>query len=333
MRTSVLGCIASLMGVAVPVASVAADSGGSSTFFAGAEFDNQDSQRFDLGMTLRSSGGTSLSLVGSRTDTEAETQDLDSTYAFGKVTHDFGGIGLGAGVRHMEDDGFTETLGMLGTAFLDFGQARITATIESRQTDFDDALFEASGAELGLDDVTTATGTAACSVDSLGYGLGFELTRQRWSLYASGVVFDYSAYECAVEVTATTNGAAGGGPAGPGRAPFGIARPAGVTQLAAGSIQPLGGYTSTLVPRDAALLESSLMVGASVAVGLRSTLGVELYHDTEQFAPVDSSTLLGYLIFGLTESLSLELTLGAREADGFDSATFAGLRLSATIGR
>jgi hypothetical protein len=145
MRTSVLGCIVSLMGVAVPVASLAADSAGSSTFFAGAEFDNQDSRRFDLGMTLRSSGGTSLSLVGSRTDTEAETQDLNSTYAFGKVTRDFGRIGLGAGVRHMEDDGFTETLGLLGTAFLDFGQARITATIESRQTDFDDALFEASG--------------------------------------------------------------------------------------------------------------------------------------------------------------------------------------------
>jgi hypothetical protein len=97
--------------------------------------------------------------------------------------------------------------------------------------------------------------------------------------------------------------------------------------------RPLGGYTSTLVPREAALLESSFMIGASVAVGARSTLGVELYHDTEQFAPVDSSTLLGYFSFGLTESLSLEFTLGAREADGFDSATFAGLRLSATIGR
>jgi hypothetical protein len=333
MRTSALGCIATLMGLAVPVESMAADSTGSSTFFAGAEFDNRDSRRVDLGLTLRSGGGTSLSLVGSRTDTAAETLDLESTYAFGKVTHDFGRIGLGAGVRHMEDEGLTETLGLLGTAFLDVGQARLTATIESRKTDLAEAPFEASGADLGLDDVTTATGTATCNVDSLGYGVGFELTQQGWSLYASGMAFDYSAYKCAVEVTSTSGGTTGGGPAGPGRAPFGIARPAVVTQLAAGTMRPLGGYSSTLVPREAALLESSFMIGASFAVGARSTLGVELYHDTEQFAPVDSSTLLGYVIFGLTESLSLEFNLGTREADGFDSATFAGLRLSATIGR
>jgi len=314
------------------MASVAMESPGSATFFAGAEFDSQDSQRLDLGMTLRSGGGTTLNLTGSRTDTETETRDLTSNHAFGKVTHDFGRFGLGAGIRHMEDQGLTSTLGLLGTAFVDLEQVRITATLEGRETDFDDAVFTASGADLGLEDVTTASGTAACSVNSLGYGLGIELAQPRWTLYASATVFDYSAYKCAVEVTSTT-GATPGAPAGPGRAPFGIARPGIVTQLAAGITRPLGGYTSTLVPREAALLESSLMIGAGFALGARSTLGVELYHDTEEFAPIESTTLLGYVTFELTEALSLELNLGAREADGFDSVTFAGLRLSATVGR
>jgi len=106
---------------------------------------------------------------------------VSSTYAFGQLTHDFGRFGLGAGVRHMRDEDLSKTLGYQGSAFLDLTAARFTAAVESRSTDFDDAPFTASGSDLGLTGVTSASGIAACSVDSLNYGLGFSIARPSYS--------------------------------------------------------------------------------------------------------------------------------------------------------
>jgi hypothetical protein len=333
MKLRLVRPLATVLAIATLSMPATAETAAGATFFAGAEFDDQDGQRFDLGLAATSSGGTRVDLVGSRTETELDTRDLTSTYAFGSLTHDFGRFGLGAGVRHMQDDDFTDTLGLLGMAFVDFASGRLTFSLESRESDFDELPFTLSGEELGLDGVTSASGTATCSVDSLGYGVRLEIVTPGWSFYSSATAFDYSTETCDFEVTSTTGGTTGGAGPGAGRPPIAISRPSIVTGLAAGVTTPLGGYGSTLVPHEAALLESSLMVGANFAAGARTTLGLEFYRDSEQFFDVDTNTVLGYVSFRLTDALGLELTAGVRESDGFENAAFAGLRLSASVSR
>lgn len=319
-----------------PVEAALAEREAGTTVFAGAEVDDQDSQRFDLGLSLLTEGGTGFDLFGSWTDTEVDTGDLSSTYVFGLVNHDFGRFGVGAGVRHFSDEDYSETLSLLGNAFYDFDNGRLSATIEARDTDFDPFEFTLSGADAGMPEFETVTGIADCSTDSLGYGLGIDVNQGRWGFYAHGSYFDYDDADCDVDITSTTGGAGlaiprsakggfgvgpgMGGPGGPGTGPGG------------GGMTPLVGFSSTVAPREAILLESSIMIGASADVGSRGTVGLEYYHDTEELTPIETDTLLGYYIHQFTDVLGLELTVGLRDTDGYENATFVGLRLYASMG-
>lgn len=304
------------------------------TVYAGAEFDDQDSQRLDLALSTLSEGGTGLDLAAAWTDTERDTGDLSSTHVFGLVTHDFGRFGLGGGARYLRDEDYAETLGLVGAAFVDFETVRLTARIEARSTDFDATSFTASGEDLGLEDVTSVSGTSRCSVDSLGYGLVLNASLERWSLYGSAMAYDYDSYSCKVEITSIVDGGGGNGNGGsPGPGWQGGVKGPMAARLVGATAAPLAGYTSTLLPREAALLESSVMVGASVDIGSRSGLGFEFYHEVEEFSSVEADTLLGYFDFDVGERLTLELTVGATDADGYETAVFVGLGVYAGLGR
>src|SRR5688572_16213878 len=95
-----------------------------STVFSGIEINNEDSHRFDLGVTLRSKRGSTLEFLGSRTETDGDALALSSSHLFGQVSHDFSRFGLGAGVRNMRDDDVAKTLGWLGSAFTEFSAGR-----------------------------------------------------------------------------------------------------------------------------------------------------------------------------------------------------------------
>jgi hypothetical protein len=322
-------------GVLAALASPAlADRAPGTTLYAGAELDDQDSRRLDLGLSYVSEGGTALDLVAAWTDTDRDSGDLSSTHAFGLVTHDFGRFGLGAGARYLRNDDHAETLGLIGAAFVDFDPLRLTVRIEGRNTDFDATGFTASGEDLGLEDVTSVAGTSRCSVDSLGYGLALDTRLERWSFYGSVMAYDYDSHSCKVEITSVVGGGSGGGNGGsPGPGWQGGVKGPMAERLVGATAAPLAGYSSTLLPREAALLESSIMVGVSVDVGSRSGLGIEFYHEAEQFSPVEADTLLGYFDFDVGERLTLELTIGATDADGYDTAAFVGLGVYAGLGR
>jgi len=132
-------------------------------------------------------------------------------------------------------------------------------------------------------------------------------------------------------LTSTTSGTTTS-PVGPGRAPIQVTRPPIVTQLASNVLTGFRGYSSTRAPREGTLLESNMMVGASFALGARSTLGFELYQDSEQFAQSDASTALAYLAFRLTPSVGVDFTAGLTESDLLENTAFAGVRLSASLG-
>jgi len=323
--------VAAVLGVASPAL---AENGAGTTFYAGAEFDDQDSQRFDAGLSFLSGGGTGVDVAGSWTDTDWTGGGLSSSYLYGLLTHDFGRFGLGAGARHMRDEDFSETLGFLGAAFVDFESARLRAMLEARDTDFDEAPFTATGADVGLPEITSVSGTSKCSVDSLGYGLALDATMKRWSFYASAMAYDYDSQSCAVEITSIdggSTGGGGGGMGGGGGGMYGVQGPV-AQRMVVGAAAPLAGYTSTLVPREAALLESSIMMGARFELGPRGTVGLEFYHEAEEFAPVETDTLLGYWTLDFSESFALELSAGVSDTDGYDQAAFVGLRLYASAG-
>jgi hypothetical protein len=318
------GSGALLVAATLPFGIAAAEETASSAtiFFTGIEFSNQDSHRFDLGLGFDSAGGTSIDLAGSRTEAELGAADFSSTYTSGKLTHDFGGFGFGAGVRHTRDEDFSKTLGWVGTAFVDAGITRLSATFESRSTDFDDTPFAISGADLGLTEIGTISGLVACSVDSRGYGAGLQIAQPQWSVYGSATAFDYSSSDCRASITSVTGGT--GTPIRLG--------PQILSRLATRVTNRLSGYSSRRLPRDAALLESSIMAGASFTPTERATLGLEVYRDSEEFAAATTNTLLTYLGISLTSTLTADLTLGTSQTDGLDDTAFAGLQISATIG-
>ena len=329
VRSTLQATLCALALTPVTVAAETAQPGGS-TFFAGIDVDNQDSRRLSLGLLVHSDAGTSFELVGVHSETDSDTLDLSSNYGFGQLSRDFGRFGLAAGVRHMRDDDLSKTLGWLGSGFVDFTDSRVTVSLESRETDFDEVDFTATGEELDLEGVTSATGTAACSVASLAYGLRLDVIRPEWNFYTAATTFNYGSHRCDTTITETTDGA-GPGPVIP--APISVRRPAVVENFVANAGGGFAGYSATLLPYDGALLESSLMLGASIALGERRSLGFELYRSSEEFASSETRTALAYLEYRIAARMALTFAAGATESDEWDRSVFAGVRISASMGR
>jgi hypothetical protein len=299
--------------------------------YSGAEVDDDDGTRFDLGASISTRHGTLYSLAASRAEVDSQAESLVSTSAVLGVDHDFGRFGVNAEVRPMRQDDVSESLSWLAGAYADFDLLRLGATFEWRDVEFDQTTFTASGAELGLSGITSATGTADCSVKSAGYGLSGRLDRPRWSVYASATGYDYSGYDCASNLTALTIGSTVV-PVAPGsRAPIDARRQGLFRRMAARLTRRFDGATASRIPRETALLESTLMVGAELATGTRTTFGAEIYHDSDEFAPDATQTFLGYLDYRATEVVSITVTLGSSNSDSLGRFNFIGLRASASF--
>jgi hypothetical protein len=295
--------------------------------YSGAEVDDEDGTRFDLGASISTRGGTLYSLSASR----AEVDSLESTSAALGIDHDFGRFGLNAEVRPMREDDVSESLSWLAGAYADFDLLRLGATFEWRDVEFDETTFTASGAELGVGGITSATGTADCSVQSTGYGLNGRLDRPRWSMYASATAYDYSGYDCTSNLTAVTIGQTVV-PVTPGSRPaIHTRRPGLFRRMAIGLTRRFDGATARRIPRETALLESTLMVGAELVTSTRTTFGAEIYRDSDEFAPDSTETFLGYLDYRATEILSITATLGSSNSDSLGRFNFVGLRASASF--
>jgi hypothetical protein len=85
------------------------------------------------------------------------------------------------------------------------------------------------------------------------------------------------------------------------------------------------------VPRETALLESSLSLGFTTPVSARWIGGVELYRDVEK---LDGSEYLTGVVFAdtrLDDTWTLELSAGYSAADLIDDSAFAGVRFTAAL--
>jgi hypothetical protein len=299
--------------------------------YSGAEVDDEDGTRFDIGASISTRRGTLYSLSASRAEVDSASGSLESTSAAFGVDHDFGRFGLNAEVRPMREEDVSESLSWFGGVYADLDLLRLGASVEWRDVEFDQTVFSASGGELGLQGITSATGTADCNVNSTGYGLNGRLDRPRWSVYASATAYDYSGYDCTSNLTSVTIGSTVV-PVAPGsRAPIATRRQGLFRRMAVGLTRRLNGVTASRIPRDTALLESTVMVGAELATSTRTTFGAEIYRDSDEFAPDSTETVLGYLDYRATKILSLTATLGSSRSDSLGRFNFIGLRAAASF--
>jgi hypothetical protein len=288
-----------------------------STLYAGAEWGNTDSHRLDAGAVFRFGGTNEVSAAMARADAELPSGEAVSRFATARATHDFGKLGVGLGVRHGEIEGVSKTLGWFASAFYDNRQIRVSAELETRDSELASSEFtEDFGPGVGV-----VSGVSRCEVASIGYLAQITWTRPRWSLSASGRAYDYADYDC--ELLSSTQGTTVRPGRGRGRA---LGR-----QLAAGALQDVSGFASRLFPRESTLLESSLSVGAMMPIDDRWYGGLELYHDVEKIGDNDYSTALAFAGIRLTETWTTEISLGHTSADEIEDTTFVGVRVTADL--
>jgi len=300
--------------------------------YSGGEVDDGDGRRIDLGLSVSSHGGTTYTLAGSHADVDSEAGPLVSTAAATGLEHDFGRFGLSGGIRQVREADVSKALTWLAGVYADVEPARLGATVERRNIDFDDTPFTVSGSDLGLTGVTSATGTAACSLTSTGYGANGRLDEPRWSLYGSAIAYHYSGYDCSSTLTEL---AVGGSqiPVTPGsRAPISVRHPVIFQRVAANVTRAFDGLTASRIPRETALLESTLMLGAELTTSARTTFGVEAYRDADEFAPTKTTTFLAYLDWRVTEVVSITSTIGTSDSDSLGRLQFLGVRATASFG-
>jgi hypothetical protein len=286
--------------------------------YAGGEWGDTESQRFDAGAVFRYHTATIFSASVSRGEASLLESAAVSTYATARVTHDFGSFGIGAGVRHGEVENVSSTLGWFASAFYDYREVRIVAEIESRDSELARTSFtEDFGPGVGV-----VSGISGCDVASIGYSAQFTLGRPRWSLYASARGYDYADYEC----TLVSADLPESEPPGRGRG-----RALG-RRLAEGALQRVSGFASRLMPRESTLLESSASLGAMMPFTERWYGGLELYHDVEKLGSTDFATALAFAGMRLNGGVwSTEFSLGYTAVDVIEDTTFIGLRVTAEL--
>lgn len=284
------------------------------SIYAGFEFGNTDSRRMDAGASLQFREAWSASAQVARSDFELPDEDMVSTVANLKLSYDFGAAGVGLGVRQGEIQDVVSTDGMFAAGFVDWDAMRFTLEVESRESDLAPASFTedlGSGVQSGISD---------CSVDSIGYLAQFNVDRPDWAAYVSYRTFDYGDFDCAVTVAA----APGGPPAhARGRA---LGR-----RLGAGALQPVAGFSSRLIPREAALLDSGVALGVLLPIRDRWFAGLDLYRDEEIVEGNSYSTAVGFAVYQFTATWSVELSAGYSDAEVVEDTAFAGFRVIASL--
>jgi hypothetical protein len=305
---------------ATACAGTPADEARNTSVSAGLEVSDTDSRRVYLAASTHIDEHWSLDAGLTRADIELPDFTTQSTLATAGVSRAFGDFSVGAGFRHSEIDGVSSSREWVVRGSANYQALRFGLEVGRREATLDPSPFvEDLGPGIGV-----VSGISRCSVDALGYRGSVNLDRPTWSGFVSLQLFDYDDYDCALEIVS------GGAPPGNGPPPHARGRALG-RRLAATTLDTAIGAVSRLVPREVSLLESGAALGFSTPIAGRWIGGIEAYRDVEK---IDGSEYLtGVLTAGtlLTDTWSLELSLGYTAADVIDDSAFAGVRVTAAF--
>jgi hypothetical protein len=316
-----------LLAAMLPLPGLAAGDAASdaTSVYAGIEVGTHDTRRLDAGGTYQR-GALQLSAAVANANVELPSGATESTLAVARASFDFGNFGqfghfgVSGGYRHGEVEDVARNGGWFAGAFLDREGLRVGVEVEARHTKLEPTPFtEDLGGSTGI-----VSGISRCELDSLGYEARADLDRPSWAAYASIKVYDYSEYDCALDLDVV------GAPPGGGPPPHARGRALG-RRLAAAALQPAEGFASRLVPRESVLLDSTASVGVTVPLDGRWIGGAELYRDEERIGGATSATALVFANVRLDARWSAEVTLGYSAADEIDDTAFAGVRVTADL--
>ncbi|MDF3019990.1 MAG: hypothetical protein K0Q92_1293 [Steroidobacteraceae bacterium] len=302
-------------GLALHIASADETTADRRSVFAGVEIGNTDTHRLLAGAVLE---WRRWEIDAQLARAEFALPDLDasSTLVDAGLQRDFGRFSLGMGVRRGELQDVSRISGLNVGATYEIDTARLSMEIESRDTKLEPTPFaDDLGPGLGFQ-----TGTSRCQVDSMGYQARVDLNRPTWLGFLSFKTYDYRAFDCAI----TLSSAPGGPPSqARGRA---LGR-----RLGRQALDPVAGFASRLIPREAMLLDWSAALGATLPIHAQWIGGAELYRDVESVGGGAYDTALLFASRRLNDTWTMELSLGFSDAEDVADTTFAGFRMSADL--
>jgi hypothetical protein len=287
---------------------------------AGAELDDEDGYRFDLGATWAPSRSTSVNAYAGSADTSADFNDFTSRIASLGVDHSFGHIGLSLDARWWGDSELFDSTAIAGTLYFTPERWRLALRGELRESDFDPFSFDVDIPIRGV--LVPVSGSAECGLDNSGYGASVSYTGKSWSVAAAGTQYEYSSTDCALTSLSI--------PPQVGNLPpisREIFRRIAKAVLTRGA-QLLG----SALTRENGFLDYSLWGSLAYRSGLNS-FGLDYYHDREEFEGLVADTLIGSVTFPVSNRLDLELRLGATDSELSGTVAFAGLTLFVFLGQ
>jgi hypothetical protein len=286
---------------------------------AGAELDDEDGHRFDLGATWAPTLATSVNAYAGSADTATDLNNFSSRMASLGVDHWFEPLGVSLDLRWWGDADFFESRELVGTLYYKEEGWRFGLRGEMRESDFDPVRFDVEIPIRNL--IVPVSGSAECALDNYGYGATVSHTGRIWSVLLAGTQYEYSSPECTITDLVVPPQAGT-----PGRSRELNRR---ITSAALARGAELMGSALT---REYGFLDYSLWGSAALRSGL-NTFGLDYFHDREEFQGFVADTLIGSITFPVSDRFDLELRLGATESDLSGRVAFAGVTLFAFFAR
>ena len=252
---------------------------------------------------------TTWDLAMSSADTSTDLYDLRTTAYDGSIYHDFGTVGLRAGLGGWSDDEivavdrFSAALDVHGDGWLVALQARLDNN-DFEPLDIDRTITRRDGSLL------TISATADCKVDDTGIGARLRVSSGEWAFAIDGMTFEYDDFSCDFDLVALD-----------------VLRRATrdeFVQLADRVTDVLSFSSGRRLLYETSFLDSRLSLSLNRNTPTRS---YALYYDRIEgvFFERTADTLAGSMSFVLSSGHEIETYVGATDSNGDDTVVFVGM--------
>ena len=282
---------------------------------AGAELDEENGYRLDLGVAWAPTVATWVTAYAGAADTSTDFNAFRSRMASLGVDHAFEHVGFSLDLRWWGDSELFDSKTAAGALYFKEEGWRFALRGELRESDFDPFEFDVEIPIRGM--LVPVSGSARCGLDNTGYGASVSHTGKSWSVLLAGTQYEYSATDCALT--------------GLDLPPqVGNTRP--IFRRIADAVLTRGAeLLGSALTRENGFLDYSVWGSVAYRSGLNS-FGLDYFHDREEFQGLLADTLIGSVTFPVSNRLDLELRLGATDSDLSGTIAFAGATLFVFLG-
>lgn len=281
--------------------------------------DEDGGYRADAGFTWAPSLVTSLTAQAGSADTSTDLEHFKADLFSIGFDHFFGRFGANFDARWWDQHGLFSSTTLGATVYYRDAGWRFGLRGEARRSELDQFDFNTVVPIRNV--LVPIAGQGRCSLDNTALGLTVSRSAKSWSMLLSGINYDYSTADC--DLTGIMLPPQAGNLPPLSRELF--------RRLATRVLQAGAQLVGSELTRENGFLDYTVWA----ALGYRTrlvTIGVDYYHDREEFAGVQADTLIGSVTFPVSDRLDLELRLGTSDSDIEGRVAFAGVTLLAYLG-